>query len=284
MTQASELAAALAAGIRSSVDGTAEAEAAEDDQTTPPAEGAQPTVVADTEAPTPEAQAEASAEGTGDEPPAAYFGEDLSGFDASQRAEIISMLEKRDDFIGKLLREKAEAPGDEPVVEAQPAPEPVTDEQLLAQLGLDVENNPFDESTAKVALPLMRALQQQQDLVTALVEQQELQALETQWTTALDTLEGEYGELPIDRVAVLEYAAERGIQDPAAAYWTIAGPAKKQLIDAVRSQQARPKPPATTRPKGTGQQTSAPLEAKTVKDAVAEAARRVAAEKGFDIS
>lgn len=191
------------------------------------------------------------------------------------------MLEKRDDFIGKLLREKAEDPGETPDPTPAAEPEVLTDEQLLAQLGLDPENNPFDEATAKVALPLAKGLQQMQSMVSQLVEVQELQALETTWNTALDSLERDYGELPIDRLSVLEFAAARNIQDPAAAYWTIAGPAKKQVVDAVRAQQKRPTPPSTTRPQGRAAQAPAPLEAKTVKEAVAEAARRAMTEAGY---
>lgn len=192
-------------------------------------EGAQPVVDSKDDGDETEAS-----DGTVDAPER-YFEVDLSGLPVEERTKIIEALKGRDDEIGQLLRGRAEGetPAEPEVVEP---PAPVTDEDILATLGIDPE---FDETTAKVAIPLVRGIQALQDQVSQLLEQNELQALDTQWTSELTALEAEHGALPVDRVAVLEYAAANGIQSPAQAYWSISGPARRQVEAAAEAARAR---------------------------------------------
>jgi hypothetical protein len=196
-------------------------------------EGAQP----DVEDETADTDSEAS-DGTEDVPDR-YFEVDLSGLPAEERTAVIAALKGRDDEIGKLLRGRAEGDGNDgegSTPDPEPEPEPVTDEDILQALGIDPE---FDETAAKVALPLVRGMQQLQAEVAAMREQRELADLDTYWTSELDKLEKANGELPVDRVAVLEFAAENGLQTPADAYWRIYGPAQRQVQDAVAEAQKR---------------------------------------------
>jgi hypothetical protein len=201
-------------------------------------EGAQPVV--DDE--TPDENAETS-DGTADLPER-YFEVDLSGLPAEERVKILDALKGRDDEIGKLLRGRAE--GEAPAEpEPTPEPEPITDEDILQSLGIDPE---YDETAAKVALPLVRGMQQLQEQVQALLDQRGLDDLDTYWTTELDKLEAANGELPVDRLSVLEFAAENGLQSPADAYWRIYGPAQRQVRAAVEAATAGARTPAKTKP------------------------------------
>jgi hypothetical protein len=202
-------------------------------------EGAQPVV----EDETPDADAETS-DGTADAPER-YFEVDLSGLPAEERVKLIDALKGRDDEIGKLLRGRAE--GETPVEppEPTPEPEPITDEDILRSLDIDPE---YDENAAKVAIPLVRGMQQLQEQVQALLEQRDLADLDTFWTTELDKLEAANGELPVDRLSVLEFAAENGLQSPADAYWRIYGPAQRQVRAAVEAATAGAGAPPKSKP------------------------------------
>lgn len=229
-----------------------------------------------------EAQAEASAEGT-DEPPTSYFGEDLSAFTADQRREVIAMLEKRDDFIGKHLQAKAEGEGETPSPPAEA--EPVTDEAILQAFGLDPED-PYDEKAIKVALPLFRKLDEQDGQLAAIAQRLELQDIEREWTTTLDSLARDNGALPVDNLAVMEYAAANGIASPTDAYWRIAGPARRQVAEAMKAvearttQEAAKRAAATVRPgtAATDEQMDLPEDTKS---ATQKAAAAVAAKLGL---
>lgn len=246
-------------------------------------EGAQPVV----ESETPAAEPEAS-DGTEDAPER-YFEVDLSGLPVEERAKIIDALKGRDDEIGQLLRGRAEGETQAPEPEADP-PAPVTDEDILTTLGIDPE---FDETAAKVAIPLVRGLQALQDQVAALTEQRELADLDSYWTSELTALETEHGVLPVDRVAVLEYAAANGIQDPKQAYWSISGPARRQVEAAAEAARARltatpektkpgKKDVASSRPANTNASEEVPVaDGRNIKDAVKDQAAKVLADLGI---
>jgi len=263
-------------------DGTAED--VQDETPAAPA-GAQP----DVEDETPDADAEAQ-QGTADAPER-YFEVDLSGLPAEERAAVIAALKGRDDEIGKLLRGRAqEGEGEGTPPEPEPEPEPVTDEDILTALGIDPE---YDETAAKVALPLVRGMQALQAEVAAMREERELQSLDQYWTSELDALEKANGELPVDRVAVLEFAAENGLQSPADAYWRIYGPAQRQVQAAVAEAQARvtaaggkPKPGkkdvSSARPKSSAAEEEVPVSDGTpLRDSVKDAASKVLRDLGL---
>lgn len=262
---------------------------ADEDATPGSSEGAQADVAADATTDESETQPEASGEGT-DDVPTSYFGVDLSDLPAEKRAEIIAHFKEQDTLINKLQREKPEGQGQADAVDqpddSSTAPEPVTDEALLQAFGLDPED-PFDERAAKVSLPLARQLLELKARFDAMAETQVLADTERYWMTSLDRLETEYGELPISRDAVLEFAAENSLGDPQDAYWRLMGPARQQLVQAAASQRAAQVAAAkeaasTTRPRTAPKTTSPKLESTNVKDAVAEAAKRVADELGLD--
>lgn len=231
-------------------------------------------------------------EGT-DDLPDSYFGFDLSGFDAEQRASIIGELKKRDDHIGKLLREREpEDPAAKPVeTEQPPAPEELTDEAILQAMNLDPEN-PLDEVAAKVALPLVRRQLEQDRQLSQLMETIELQELDRTWRTALSSMEKEFGALPpeVTHDAVMEYAAENGIQNPMDAYWRIAGPGRAALSDAMAAASkareqalaAKKKAAATTPPGSSQAPETVTLEEKTVKAATATAVRQAMSKLGLN--
>lgn len=247
---------------------------------TPSSLGAQPDVEPET------GSTESETTGTDSDAPAEYFGVDLSELPAEKRREIIAGFRERDDYISKLLREKAE-----PSTEAPAAPpveaEELTDDALLQALGLDPENDMFDQHTAKVALPLARQLLETKAAVDQLMQTQSISQAERFWNSSLDSLEKQFGELPIDRVAVLEFAAENQIADPQDAYWRIMGPVRQQLMNAVQTHKQSEmrdakKGAASVRPRTTGNTTPARLEATSVRNAVYEAAKIAAEERGLD--
>ena len=265
---------------------TAEAEAPVIEDSTPTGtEGAQAEVETEgTIQPSTEATEAAATEGTVDAPDR-YFEVDLSGLPAEERLKVIEALKDRDDEIGKLLRGAKETPpeGEQPAPEA---PQPMTDEEILQRLQLDPEN-PFDETATKVALPLVRALQGLQEQVASIVEERELEQLDRYWMGSLDKLEADNGVLPIDRTAVIEYAAANGLNTPEDAYWRIAGPARQQTEKLTRDALARAsapapvKKPTSVRPAGGGATSEVPVSAPTVKGAVKDAASQVLRDLGI---
>lgn len=297
-TPAASLAAAVAEGF-TMPEGTEvdSSEAPAVVETTPVAtEGAQPVVESTVETTgTTEDPAAAAAEVT-DDLPDSYFEVDLSGLPAEEKQAILAALKARDDEIGKLLRgapketppaDGATTPAGEPVA----APEPMSDEDILKALNLDPEN-PFDENGAKVALPLVRGLQALQEQVAGLIEERELEQLDRYWTGTLDKLEADNGVLPIDRTAVLEYAAANGLQTPEQAYWQISGPAREQvarLTAEARKRLATPtepvepavKKPTSTRPAAGGGTEAVPTSQPTIKGAVKEEASKVLRDLGI---
>ena len=259
-----------------------ESEATPEESADPSSLGTQPDVQAET------SDAESEATGT-DDAPLEYFGVDLSVLPAEKRREIIAGFRERDDYISKLLREKAE-PEDAASQYVEPPPveaEVLTDDALLRALGLDPENDVFDQHTAKVALPLARQLLETKAAVDQLMQTQTISQTERFWNSSLDSLEKQFGELPIDRIAVLEFAAQNSIADPQDVYWRIMGPVRQQLTQAVQTHRQAEmrdakKGASSTRPRTTAGTTPAKLESDNVRKAVYEAARIAAEERGLD--
>jgi hypothetical protein len=219
--------------------------------------------------------------------PTEYFGYKLPpDLTPEQRVELYDELRKRDDTIGKLMREKEAPPEGTPPVE-EPAPEePVTDEDILQILGLDPEN-PFDEQTAKAVVPLVRRQLEQENTIAQLIQMQELENIDRTWRSTLSSLEKEFGALPaeVTHDRVMEFAAENGIGSPVDAFWRISGPGR-QAVESVmeaRAAELRAAKQATTstRPNGAGGDGEAPLESKTAKGATKEAATRILRELGI---
>jgi hypothetical protein len=262
------------------------AETASTVETPDASKGAQPVV----DSGTPDASSEPASGGEAADAPERYFEVDLSGLPVEERAKIIEALKGRDDEIGQLLRGRAEGEAPPPAEEPEPAA-PVSDEDILTTLGIDPE---FDETAAKVAIPLVRGMQALQDQVSQLLQQGELRELDQYWTSELTALETEHGVLPVDRVAVLEYAAANGIQSPSQAYWSIAGPARRQVEAAADAARARlsTAPPAKVKPgkKDVSSQRPANTDAnedipvadgRSVRDAVKDQAAKVLADLGI---
>lgn len=221
-----------------------------------------------------------------DDIPTEYFGFDLSDLEPNQRVEIINELKKRDDHIGKLLRGKVAEE------QATPAPEPAplaqaSDEAILQALGLDPDN-PFDEQAAKVAVPLVRKQLEQEAMLSQLIEMQELNEIDRTWRSTLGSLEKEFGGLPpgLDHEAIMEFAAENGVNSPVAAYWQVMGPGRAALAEATKGERAKAltdakRASASTRPAPALADDDAPLESKTTKGATREAAQRIMRELGL---
>jgi hypothetical protein len=215
------------------------------------------------------------------EAPTEYFGLDLSDLEPERRLEIIEGMRKRDDTIGKLLRERASE--EAPVVEAAPEETAeLSDEDIAKLLGLDTDN-PFDE-TAKITIPLVRQQLAQQKQIEALVESQELGEIDRSWRQGLSAMEREFGSFPteLDHDRVMEFAAENGVASPQDAYWRIMGPGKAALSadltlarDKSKVLADKKRAAASTRPGSSNADGNAPLEGKTVKEATKEAVRRL---------
>lgn len=238
-----------------------------------------------------------SSEGT-DEIPDDYFGFDLSPYSPEQKAAIVAQLEKRDDYIGKLLRDEAEpvGEGDKPSPADDTPPAELTDEAIveaLRGLGLDPDD-PTDESVIKGVAPLVRKQVEQDQRLSTLMETIELQELDRSWRASLNGLEKEFGNLPaaVTHDRVMEYAAANGIQHPSDAYWRIVGPARSALESAGKAHRelppeakaalaAKKKNAASVRPAATDADADAALESKDVKGATKETAIRLLKQMGI---
>lgn len=217
-----------------------------------------------------------------------YFGLDLSGIPVEQSSSIVEELKKRDDFIGKLLRKESDSEANTETPDEEKPPE-LTDEDILKALGLDPENNPFDEQVARVTVPLVRKQVAQDAALAALIENQELMEIDKTWRSALSAMEKEFGSLPkeIDADSVMEFAAKENIANPMDAYWRIVGPGRALLSAAMKGVTEKEltdakKQSATTRPNSSSAENEAPLESKTVKGATREAAERVLKQLGVE--
>lgn len=244
----------------------------------------------DTEAP--DARGEQSAEETtaDSDIPTEYFGVDLSDLPADARQKFVDEFAQRDKFIQQLLREKADASqGSEPE-EAAPEPEGISDEELLKALNIDIENDPFGEHVAKAALPLAKLVLSLNDQVGAMSKQNEVVATERYWETSLDSLERQYGKLPITRDELYREAATAGIPEPMDAYWRIMGPGRQQVHSEVQKRRAelektlKKGASGTTRPTSQVDTSEKVIDSTDVRDATRQALLSLAKERGYDYS
>ena len=223
------------------------------------------------------------------EVPDEYFGFKFpADLTPEERGDLIAEFKKRDDTIGKLLRERGEDDGSaEPEPEPEPEPE-LTDSEILQALNLDPETNPFDEGVAKIAIPLVRRQMQQEATIAQLIELQEISEIDRSWRSALEGLEKENGALPVElnHEAVMEFAAENNIGSPVDAYWRLMGPSRSALDRATKDVQAKRLQAAKaaasgTRPGTTVADDEAPVESKTAKGATREVASRLLRDLGL---
>lgn len=266
---------------------TAAAEVTDEGGTTPEAPGAEDETTQDetpaegeTETPAP-----AGDEGT-DEPPTEYFGQDLSGLPAEERAALIAQFQERDRHIQKLLREKAEAAkeGEKPTGsgDAEPSEDEVTDSAILEALALD----PSDDSPgAKALVAMARMNLELQAEVKAMASKDEVRETERVWETALTALEKEYGSLPVDRIEVYKTAVDNGIADPESAYWRIMGPARQEVMAEVKKRReaataALAERKAPLKPKASPKTEPEGPESKEVKAATREVMQKLFSERG----
>ena len=206
-----------------------------------------------------------SGEDTATKVPDSYMGLNLSDIDPDQRAEIIRFVEEQNKFITRLQQNQPTEPApNEPKVvdDAPPAGDPgefqmPADAEIIAAMGLSPDDPEF-ESQVKVALPLAKVMLQQNDTLERLMGTLEADKSQTAWNTTMDGLEKEFGALGIDRGRVRAYAQENGIEDPTAAYWTIAGPVRQQV--AAKAQEARNAAMALLRQGAPGRPSGAPSE------------------------
>lgn len=228
---------------------TASAEVTDESVATPDAQGAEDETPDDDSSETPaETESAAADEGTADEPPLEYFGQDLSGLPAEERASIIAQFQERDRHIQQLLREKAEAAkeGDKPADVPAADEGDVTDADILAALGMDADR---EDSEAKAIVAMARMNLTLQNEVKAMASKDEVRETERIWETTLDSLEKQYGALPVDRMEVFKTAVENGIADPMSAYWRVMGPARQGVMEEVRKRrEAATKALAKTQP------------------------------------
>lgn len=266
-------------------EGTAEAETP--DPETPASDASTEGTAASSTPATETPETPAPAEGTED-PPTSYFGYEFPpDLTAEQRQGIISELRKRDDTIGKLLRKQSDAAPPE----GEAAPEPpaeLSDEDILAQLGLDPAN-PFDEQAAKLAVPLVRQQLAQERALATLIEESELAELDRSWRSSLAGLEKEFGELPseLDADAVMAFAAENGIGSPVDAFWRIMGPTRANLSAAAKGElekarTASKRAASGTRPTSDSSDGEPEIQSKTVKGATREVLGRALKQLGID--
>lgn len=232
-----EVQAAIAA-----VEGTEDtSEAPTDDETAPPeaSEGEDSTEV--TEASNAEDATEAPEGGTAEtDVPDTYFGIDLSDLDVEARQAIIDGLQKRDTLISQLMQRNSalEKGQPSPTGEGDPSPaastpaqpaEP-TDDQLLEWFGLNA-NDPLYEVKAEVLLPVAKRQYQLEAQVNSMVQAREAENALAYWDSEFDRLEQEFGELPVSRDVVIEYALDNNILDPATAFHTVTATARKMVSD-----------------------------------------------------
>ena len=225
-------------------------------------------------------------EGTDEEPPTTYWGTSLEGLSAEQRKEVIAALEQRDSLIQQLQQKIATKPeSTEPEVPAEPEVE-ITDDDILRAIGIDPEGDPFEvEYARKHTLPLARQVMVLEDQVSQVVETEQIQTAATQWNQQLDQLEKEYGELPLDRTQVLQYAVNEGINSPEVLYFRLTAPVRKQIdeqVAKIRKQTAKKQAAGGLRPRATEAGAKViEMKDKSLRDIVKEAAIAAQEETGY---
>lgn len=227
-----------------------------------------------------EEQEEVEEEDPDAEVPTTYYNLDLSEFPPEVRAAIIEEAKLQDKQINRVQRESAEKDSVISELQAQvdelrnlvtqgaepEAPE-YTDEDILRELGFEPDD-PVTEVVGDKVLKLAKrvlSLEEQFQAQSESSEQAELQELAEYWDNTLDQLEETQGALPIERQALLAYAVENGITDPAVAFARVTEPLRTAATKAALKKRAeesreqklavttrRPAPSSATTPKATG--------------------------------
>jgi hypothetical protein len=124
-----------------------------------------------------------------------------------------------------------------------------------------------------------------EDKVDALIQQDTVQKVQTEWNRQLDEVESVQGKLPFDRVQVLRYAIEEGIASPYEVYFRLSAPGKREVEQTVaeaRRQAAKKAEAGGVKPRSSAGD-SAPIDPKTtsLRDAVAIAMKESEKETGL---
>ena len=277
------------------------------DPATPPADGGEGTPAPAGEATPPDPAApNADGEGTpdpndpstappattpGDEVPKSYFEVDMEDLPPEARAKVIEAVKGRDDFIQKLLRDKAapvEAGATPPADPPAPAgdPEDLSDKEILETLGLDPE---FETPETKAIVALARMNVALHEQVNTVSEKSQLNETERYWETSLTALENQYGTLPpgVTHDDVLREAANAKIAEPMDAYWRIMGPGRAAVLAEVTKRRAemaeslKKGTQSQKRPSGEADTSEKIIDAKDSKSAVKMAFAQLVKEQGL---
>ena len=238
-------------------------------------------------------------EATEEDTPTEYFGTDLSGLPAKERADIIAGFKDRDRHIQQLLRKQAEeakATGEKSEAKTDSAGSggegEVTGADILSALGLDPARAEDPDDDTKAIIGLGRFALDLQSQVKGVVETSSVRETKQLWETTLASMEESYGKLPDDitRMDIYKLAVENGIADPVDAYWRIMGPARHDIMAQVKARrEAATKLVAEkqtqTKPKADGKtEKNDLLEGVTdTREAIKKALGGLAEEKGWDL-
>ena len=167
--------------------------------------------------------------------PTSWMNVDLSDLPAPARQGIIDEFKGQESYIGKLqakLKETAEPQVATPTQFTEPAAAP-SDEDILAAYGY-VPDGANYEMAKELMLPVLKQSLMLAGQVDLMNQQLEASQAWDNWNTGMDSMEAQYGELPVDRDAVVEFAVAQGIQDPELAYYRLAMQAQKMTVDAAQ--------------------------------------------------
>lgn len=165
-----------------------------------------------------------------DVPPTEYWGTSLDGIPDEKRAEIIAHFEQQDSVIHKLQERLATPEPTEPTPPAPNADDEVTDNDILAFLGYNPDNEwEINQDSVKREVTLARGMMALEQEVEQLKQERDVSATQNHWETQLDQLEGTYGKLPGTREGVLKYAVDNQLASPAEVYFSLAAPVKKEV-------------------------------------------------------
>lgn len=221
---------------------------------------------------------------TGDVPDE-YFGVDLSGVEPEQRQAIVDRFQQSDQYINRILQEKARLEQQPPQPQEEEQFELPSDEDLSSYFGLN-EEDPYYDVKRDVLLPVGKHLAQIQQGIEYLSDAFTSQQTMDHWNRELTRLEGDHGQIPgLSHDDIMQFAAGEGIADPEAAFLKLWAPAQKVIRDEaqklqpkdVETELRRRKDAATgTRPRSGGDTEPQEIKADNMMDAVRQAVKRAA--------
>ena len=94
----------------------------------------------------------------------------------------------------------------------------------------------YYEIAKKTSLPVAKQMLLQAAKTEQLEQQLQVEAAWDNWNVTLDNMEEQYGELPVGREAVVEFAVDKGIDNPEVAYYRLAMQAQKMTSEAAQAQ------------------------------------------------